>query len=92
MEKGVTPSRKVGLFAYESEALQSASDDIDDIIEKIIDCKGKDEMVLDYADLFKKCWSSEPDQRPTLTEILSELGRLSKEKTVEFITNVIHWV
>ncbi|CAG8570089.1 4629_t:CDS:2, partial [Dentiscutata heterogama] len=43
----------------------------------------------DYANLFIKCWSSEPYQRPTLNEILLELERLSKEKDSEFITNII---
>ncbi|KAF0349247.1 kinase-like protein [Gigaspora margarita] len=42
-----------------------------------------------YANLFNKCWSFERNQRPTLNYILTELEKLSKEKTVEFITNII---
>ncbi|CAG8796524.1 12904_t:CDS:1, partial [Gigaspora rosea] len=44
---------------------------------------------LDYANLYTKCWSSEPDERPILEEISTELEKLSKEKTNTFITNVI---
>ncbi|CAG8558932.1 19843_t:CDS:2, partial [Racocetra fulgida] len=44
---------------------------------------------MDYATLFKKCWSSRPDLRPALNDILSELERLSRKNPVEFITNVI---
>ncbi|RIB07277.1 kinase-like domain-containing protein, partial [Gigaspora rosea] len=42
-----------------------------------------------YANLFNKCWSFERNLRPTSNDILTELERLSKEKTVEFITNII---
>ncbi|CAG8723538.1 12155_t:CDS:1, partial [Racocetra fulgida] len=44
---------------------------------------------IDYAILFKKCWSSNPDLRPALKYILPELERLSNRETVKFITNVI---
>ncbi|KAF0429698.1 kinase-like protein [Gigaspora margarita] len=44
---------------------------------------------LDYANLYTKCWSLEPDQRPTLEEISTELKKLSKEKTNKFIMNTI---
>ncbi|CAG8711665.1 15677_t:CDS:2, partial [Racocetra fulgida] len=42
-----------------------------------------------YATLYKKCWSSEPNLRPALDEILIELENLSAEP-VEFITNNIN--
>ncbi|CAG8591133.1 1750_t:CDS:2, partial [Dentiscutata heterogama] len=41
----------------------------------------------DYANLIEKCWSSDPDQRPTLDEILIKLENLSNKTTIEFITN-----
>ncbi|CAG8771809.1 5518_t:CDS:2 [Dentiscutata erythropus] len=41
----------------------------------------------DYANLIKECWSSDPDQRPTLDQILIELENLSNKTTIEFITN-----
>ncbi|CAG8788430.1 11230_t:CDS:2, partial [Dentiscutata erythropus] len=41
----------------------------------------------DYANLVEKCWSSDPDQRPTLDQILIELENLSNKTTIEFITN-----
>ncbi|CAG8548942.1 3522_t:CDS:2, partial [Racocetra persica] len=41
-----------------------------------------------YADLYMKCWSSNPDLRPTLKEILTELENLSVE-TDKFIINPI---
>ncbi|CAG8838569.1 31695_t:CDS:1, partial [Racocetra persica] len=44
---------------------------------------------MDYTTLFKKCWSSRPDLRPSLNDILPELERLSKKNPVEFIANVI---
>ncbi|CAG8575272.1 17218_t:CDS:2, partial [Racocetra fulgida] len=39
-----------------------------------------------YANLYKNCWSSDPDLRPELNAILIELEKLSTE-TIEFITN-----
>ncbi|KAF0538224.1 glycosyltransferase family 2 protein [Gigaspora margarita] len=44
---------------------------------------------LDYANLYNRCWSSSPDQRPTLNEILTELEKLSIETNIEFIINDI---
>ncbi|CAG8534372.1 5837_t:CDS:2 [Cetraspora pellucida] len=44
---------------------------------------------LDYANLYNRCWSSFPDQRPTLNEILIELEKLSTETSIEFIINDI---
>ncbi|CAG8808433.1 17355_t:CDS:2, partial [Cetraspora pellucida] len=41
----------------------------------------------DYASLYEKCWSTEPNERPTLNEILSNLDKLSLERTIKFITN-----
>ncbi|KAF0558407.1 kinase-like protein [Gigaspora margarita] len=52
--------------------------------EKIIDS-----TPLNYSNLYKKCWASEPKQRPTLNEISDELENLSSETTIEFITNTI---
>ncbi|CAG8800162.1 15193_t:CDS:2, partial [Racocetra persica] len=43
-----------------------------------------------YADLYKKCWSTELDERPALVDILRNLNQLSEENCVEFITNVIN--
>ncbi|CAG8479206.1 184_t:CDS:2, partial [Cetraspora pellucida] len=44
---------------------------------------------LGYIDLYSKCWSSNPDQRPTLDKIKIELEKLSTETTVKFIINNI---
>ncbi|CAG8740208.1 13050_t:CDS:2, partial [Cetraspora pellucida] len=44
---------------------------------------------LHYANLYKCCWSSEPNLRPALDKILIELDELSVEP-VEFITNHIN--
>ncbi|CAG8594907.1 7904_t:CDS:10 [Dentiscutata erythropus] len=48
--------------------------------EKIID-----NTPSDYAYLIEKSWSSDPDQRPTLDQILIKLENLSKE-------TAIHWI
>lgn len=45
---------------------------------------------LGYSNLYKKCWSTEPDQRPFSDEVLVELDKLSSENTAEFITNNIN--
>ncbi|CAG8736204.1 24796_t:CDS:2 [Dentiscutata erythropus] len=42
---------------------------------------------LYYANLYKNCWSSEPNLRPTIDEILIELEK-SLTEPVEFITNL----
>ncbi|KAF0451492.1 kinase-like protein [Gigaspora margarita] len=42
----------------------------------------------DYVNLYEKCWSTEPDERPTLNKISIDLDKLSLE-TVKFITNNI---
>ncbi|CAG8711698.1 16953_t:CDS:2, partial [Dentiscutata heterogama] len=49
-----------------------------------------DKTPPDYACLFKKCWSSDLDQRPTLIEILKELEKLSANAPVEFVSNNIN--
>ncbi|KAF0503054.1 kinase-like protein [Gigaspora margarita] len=54
--------------------------------------KNKREKVIpgtptDYTELYKSCWTSDPDKRPTLEKILTELTRLSVEISVEFIEN-----
>ncbi|CAG8780347.1 678_t:CDS:2, partial [Cetraspora pellucida] len=38
-----------------------------------------------YVDLYQKCWSTEPEQRPTLKEISKCLGEISKEANNKFI-------
>ncbi|KAF0507921.1 kinase-like protein [Gigaspora margarita] len=46
-----------------------------------------DQTPPDYAYLFEKCWSSDLNQRPTLSEILKELKKLSVNAPVDFISN-----
>ncbi|CAG8526749.1 7049_t:CDS:2 [Cetraspora pellucida] len=41
-----------------------------------------------YSSLFVKCWSFDPNERPSLNEISSKLEKLSTESTI-FITNLI---
>ncbi|RIB24272.1 kinase-like domain-containing protein [Gigaspora rosea] len=41
----------------------------------------------DYAELYKCCWDSDPQKRPSLDEILEVLDEISSEKAAEFITN-----
>ncbi|CAG8726733.1 3842_t:CDS:2, partial [Cetraspora pellucida] len=48
-----------------------------------------DNTPLKYSNLYKQCWTSEPQQRPTSSEILVVLENLSSETTVDFITNII---
>ncbi|CAG8502760.1 8368_t:CDS:2, partial [Gigaspora rosea] len=43
----------------------------------------------EYVDIYKNCWSPEPEKRPKLNDILSNLDRLSAETSVEFIINKI---
>ncbi|KAF0486323.1 kinase-like protein [Gigaspora margarita] len=40
-----------------------------------------------YADIYKNCWSPEPEKRPKLDDILSNLDKLSTNTFVEFIIN-----
>ncbi|CAG8830675.1 21678_t:CDS:2, partial [Gigaspora rosea] len=42
-----------------------------------------------YVNLYKKCWSSDSNQRPTLNYILMKIDRLLAETTINFITNKI---
>ncbi|CAG8741879.1 28811_t:CDS:2, partial [Dentiscutata erythropus] len=42
-----------------------------------------------YSDLYRRCWSSYPDQRPSLDQILSELVEIMTFTTVDIITNRI---
>ncbi|KAF0412043.1 calmodulin-dependent protein kinase [Gigaspora margarita] len=43
-----------------------------------------------YVDLFMKCWSSDPDKRPTFDIIFDDLNRISETAVeFEFITNDI---
>ncbi|CAG8673299.1 23680_t:CDS:2, partial [Gigaspora margarita] len=41
----------------------------------------------DYTKLYKSCLNFEPERRPSLDKILSELRRLSKDASIQFITN-----
>ncbi|CAG8814742.1 60_t:CDS:2, partial [Cetraspora pellucida] len=41
----------------------------------------------EYAYLIEKSWSFDPSQRPTLDQILRKLENLSKETTIEYMTN-----
>ncbi|KAF0550626.1 kinase-like protein [Gigaspora margarita] len=55
--------------------------------------RGKREDVIQntpcrYSNLYQECWSSNPNQRPTLEKISTELMDLSTE-TIEFIVNKI---
>ncbi|CAG8503272.1 36594_t:CDS:2, partial [Racocetra persica] len=52
--------------------------------EKVIENTPKD-----YINLYKNCWSLKQKQRPTLDNILSILGKLSVEITIEFVENKI---
>ncbi|CAG8820805.1 25089_t:CDS:1, partial [Racocetra persica] len=45
---------------------------------------------INYIKLYKKCWSTDPNQRPKLEDIFCSLEILAKEKTIEFITNEIN--
>ncbi|CAG8495899.1 7535_t:CDS:2 [Cetraspora pellucida] len=43
----------------------------------------------DYVDLYKECWSDNPDQRPTLLKISKQLKKLSNKASIKFIVNSI---
>ncbi|RIB01226.1 kinase-like domain-containing protein [Gigaspora rosea] len=43
-----------------------------------------------YVNLYKKCWSTDPNNRPELKDVLFELKKLAEEETIEFITNEIN--
>ncbi|CAG8778309.1 26348_t:CDS:1, partial [Dentiscutata erythropus] len=45
-----------------------------------------------YANLYMKCWDSEPEKRPRLYEILTELEKLSKEIKILSVINIKHSV
>ncbi|RIB06993.1 hypothetical protein C2G38_2046366 [Gigaspora rosea] len=42
-----------------------------------------------YVNLYKKCWSSDSNRRPTLNYILMEIDRSLAETTIDLITNKI---
>ncbi|CAG8511019.1 24234_t:CDS:10, partial [Racocetra persica] len=44
------------------------------------------ETPLDYSNLYTKCWSYEPSNRPTLDEIINRLDNIT---SIEYITNKI---
>ncbi|RIB17268.1 kinase-like domain-containing protein [Gigaspora rosea] len=41
----------------------------------------------DYANIYKQCWSSDPDERLTVCDVLTKLKNISIETSIEFITN-----
>ncbi|KAF0538384.1 kinase-like protein [Gigaspora margarita] len=43
----------------------------------------------DYANLYKRCWSSDSDQRPTITQILTVLEKLLAETATMFNQYII---
>ncbi|KAF0432485.1 kinase-like protein [Gigaspora margarita] len=43
-----------------------------------------------YVNLYKKCWSTDPNRRPILNDILRKLEKLLVETTIEFITNEVN--
>lgn len=49
-----------------------------------------DNTPLDYANLYKRCWSTEPDQRPFSDEILDEINKLLADTAIEFIINNVN--
>ncbi|CAG8672274.1 1645_t:CDS:2, partial [Cetraspora pellucida] len=62
---------------------------VTDIIKKI--AKNKRERTFtnnppDYIKLYEGCWSPEPENRPTLDNILNEIERLSVETSIEFVS------
>ncbi|CAG8606475.1 17350_t:CDS:2 [Gigaspora rosea] len=62
------------------------------VAKKIIDNQ-KEKAIAntpqDFISLYEKCWSSSPDQRPTLHKILKQLKKLLNKTPVEFIENHI---
>ncbi|KAF0515144.1 kinase-like protein [Gigaspora margarita] len=42
-----------------------------------------------YADLYMRCWSSDPTQRPTLDSILTKLKKFSTETSIKYMINNI---
>ncbi|CAG8485474.1 13651_t:CDS:2 [Dentiscutata heterogama] len=44
---------------------------------------------MDYVNLYCRCWSNSPDQRPKLDIILKEFESLSSDISIEFIENNI---
>ncbi|CAG8480839.1 15233_t:CDS:2 [Funneliformis mosseae] len=48
---------------------------------------------IDYENLYKKCWDQEPEQRPTITEILEEFSRMSFiNKPIKMNINMIELI
>ncbi|RIB18253.1 hypothetical protein C2G38_2086241 [Gigaspora rosea] len=41
----------------------------------------------EYVDIYKNCWSPEPEKRPKLNDILSNLDRLSAETSFLYQMN-----
>ncbi|RIB16644.1 kinase-like domain-containing protein [Gigaspora rosea] len=63
-----------------------------EIMVKIYNNK-REEFIADtpagYKDLYMKCWSSNPDQRPLSHEVFEELKKLSTEIAIESIVNIV---
>ncbi|RIB24830.1 kinase-like domain-containing protein [Gigaspora rosea] len=59
--------------------------------DKKIKCDEKETIIpgtpKDYAEFYMRCWDFEPEKRPTLEEILTELERSSKEMTIISVVN-----
>ncbi|RIB24326.1 kinase-like domain-containing protein [Gigaspora rosea] len=77
LTSGIPPFHKLSLF---------------EVAKKIIDNQ-KEKAIAntpqDFISLYEKCWSSSPDQRPTLHKILKQLKKLLNKTPVEFIENHI---
>ncbi|RIA82401.1 kinase-like domain-containing protein [Glomus cerebriforme] len=41
----------------------------------------------DYVKIYTDCWKSEPDDRPTVNEVVSKLHEILPEKNVKYISN-----
>ncbi|CAG8742986.1 8334_t:CDS:2, partial [Dentiscutata erythropus] len=64
-------------------------------LRKILRLQGEDikdfrrETPSGYSDIYKKCWLTKPDERPTMDEILGTLNKLSETTTDFNIENKI---
>ncbi|CAG8729756.1 23887_t:CDS:2 [Dentiscutata erythropus] len=62
------------------------------IREILRDIKGEKVVAgtpIGYKDLFMKCWSSDPNQRPSSVKVFKKLEKLSTEIIIESIVNII---
>ncbi|KAF0559882.1 kinase-like protein [Gigaspora margarita] len=42
---------------------------------------------IDYVKLYKKCWNAEPNERPTISQILDNLDLILARNTIKYIIN-----